>query len=235
MNYEYFFKCVVPSLKEKMCGNWHDDYKYKQSIAVREKERAKAENSITHRKAHRVHSFIQTFPPFFSSAIKPFLSYFPVSFQSRLSLSFIAFNFPVPMNRHNLFFKTPILAPSSSPENRRLRIADILTDDEEDHAGYGTLGDDDDGMSGVGERRLRERSPSLHCSSPWRIIARCFAALRPARERRISVLRREKREELGEVSGHTTRLMNALNSRDSPVSGSESEDSGEVLELCSPY
>ncbi|EXB86683.1 hypothetical protein L484_013214 [Morus notabilis] len=130
------------------------------------------------------------------------------------------------MNRHNLFFKTPILAPSSSPENRRLRIADILTDDEEDHAGYGTLGDDDDGMSGVGERRRRERSPSFHCSSPRRIIARCFAALRPARERRISALRREKREELGEVSGHTTRLMNALNSRDSPVSGSESEDSG---------
>lgn len=132
-------------------------------------------------------------------------------------------------NRHNLVFKTPDLSPpSSSPENRRLRIADILADeehdDDDDCGGYGLLGVVE--MSGDEERNRRGRSSGLHCSSPRRIIARCLAALRSPRGRRISAFGREKRDELGQVSPHATCLMHVPNSRDSPVSGSESEDSG---------
>lgn len=133
-------------------------------------------------------------------------------------------------NRHNLVFKTPDLSPPSSPspDNRRLRIADILADEEHDDCGgYGPLGVVE--MSGDEERNRRGRSSGLHCSSPRRIIARCLAALRSPRGRRISAFGREKRDELGQVSPHATCSMHVPNSRDSPVSGSESEDSGEVI------
>lgn len=147
-------------------------------------------------------------------------------------------------NRHNLVFKTPDLSPPSyshspSPENRRLRIADILADEEHDNdgdcGGYGPLGVVE--MSGHEERNRRGRSFGLHCSSPRRIIARCLAALRSPRGRRISAFGREKRDELGQISPHATCLMHVPNSRDSPVSGSESEDSGEVILnlFCSLY
>ncbi|KAF4348960.1 hypothetical protein F8388_019135 [Cannabis sativa] len=106
--------------------------------------------------------------------------------------------------------------PFPDPHNQipPLRIADLLLNSDDDH-GYHS--DDSRSyrpllsflMDGVGNRR-RDRSSdkckhNSHCSSPRRIIARCFSALRPAKERKT-----EERP----VS-------------DLPVSAPESEDSGQ--------
>ena len=84
-------------------------------------------------------------------------------------------------------------------------------------------------MDGDAELR-RDRSTSIQCSSPRRIIARCLAALRP---RRRALFGRGKMEDeaVGESAGvsavSATCSMNGSNGVDSPVSAPASEVSGE--------
>lgn len=114
--------------------------------------------------------------------------------------------------KQSLFFKSlsqnPIPVDS---KNQRIRVADILADDNDDEDCVVDFGMD--------WRRRSDGSTSLQCSSPRRIVARWLAALRRAKERRNGMVR-------------ARRSMNGLNGGDSSPSASESEESGDRAWFC---
>lgn len=133
-------------------------------------------------------------------------------------------------NYNNGLSKTLNPTPLPYPQNPHLRIADILAEEEEEEYGRcETPGNFD--MNGAGDRQ-RDGFTGRQCSSARRIIARCLAALWPARERKLFIGNEKREERVGELGGGsvaTTCSINVPNGGDSPVLAPESENSGEVL------
>ncbi|KAI9106709.1 hypothetical protein K1719_022237 [Acacia pycnantha] len=112
-------------------------------------------------------------------------------------------------------YKSFNLPPSNHLNHRRLRVADVLLDREDDDHSHGGDRIGQPSMDVAGEKLQKRRgSEAVHHYSPCRIVDRLLAILRRAKTPRVSQQRQKKHTEPREFKGTSSSAscsMNGLN------------------------